>query len=240
MSVDLNCLSYWFPKLLSADLPVPRTEIVRADCQLLDLLDGKMPAGFLDFRDKLLTACDKIGWPCFLRTGLTSGKHRWRDTCYLETVDDIESHIAALVEFSAMADFIGLPCDVWAVRETLPTMPLFHAFRDMPICREFRCFVGAAGEVYCIHPYWPREALEEGLRELFKNWPADYNLLCTMYGQEEHMIRRLASAAGKAIGNGWWSVDVLYTEFGWYVTDCAVAAQSFHWPGCEKAKEMAE
>ena len=26
---NLNCLSYWYPKLLAADLPVPRTRIQR-------------------------------------------------------------------------------------------------------------------------------------------------------------------------------------------------------------------
>lgn len=32
-----------------------------------------------------------------------------------------------------------------------------------------------------------------------------------------------------------WSVDVLETRRGWFVTDMAEAARSFHWPGCEHA-----
>lgn len=39
-------LAYWFPRLLEAGVPVPRTEIVRADCDLSPVLDGVTPIGW--------------------------------------------------------------------------------------------------------------------------------------------------------------------------------------------------
>lgn len=48
-------------------------------------------------------------------------------------------------------------------------------------------------------------------------------------------LYELASRAGKAVG-GAWSVDILETTRGypnrWYVTDMAVAEDSWHWPEC--------
>ena len=32
---------------------------------------------------------------------------------------------------------------------------------------------------------------------------------------------------------GHWSVDILETERGWYVTDMALAPRSWHWPHCK-------
>jgi hypothetical protein len=40
-----------------------------------------------------------------------------------------------------------------------------------------------------------------------------------------------AKAAGCAVG-GAWSVDILETKRGWFVTDMAEAEKSFHWPEC--------
>ena len=44
-------------------------------------------------------------------------------------------------------------------------------------------------------------------------------------------LRNLASAAGKAVG-GEWSVDILETRRGWYITDMAEAYKSWHWKDC--------
>jgi hypothetical protein len=45
-----------------------------------------------------------------------------------------------------------------------------------------------------------------------------------------------AKAAGCAVG-GAWSVDILETKRGWFVTDMAEASKSFHWPECPYAGE---
>lgn len=143
---NLNCLSYWYPKLLAAELPVPKTIIVKSPggpWELAKLLDGEKPDGFDDFISELITSADSIGFPIFLRTGLGSGKHHWKDCCYVADREQIVQHVYNLVEWSHLVDMMGLQHDVWAVREMLPTMPLgvCDGYGGMPVCREFRFFV---------------------------------------------------------------------------------------------------
>ncbi len=140
-----TCLSTWFPVVEAAGLPVPKTEIIRAgegvEPDLFTVVgDGLAGDGRVKLLcDEIAAAADRVGWPCFLRTGQGSGKHDWNRTCYLERREDVTAHVCALFEWSQMVDFLGLPCNVWVVRELLKTEPAFHAFSGrMPITREFR------------------------------------------------------------------------------------------------------
>lgn len=251
-NTELNCLSYWFPKIRDACLPVPKTEILRiTDAErtaLWPALDGE-PFGVeaTPFFEHLRLRAKQVGVPCFLRTGQTSGKHCWRNTCFVESLDKIEGHAVALIDFSECAGIFGLPWDVWCVREMLPTKPALtlEAYDGMPLCREYRCFV-ADGRVICSHPYWPKQSILEGivipdnmagkpLRHLFYATDKAYKQLAEPAPEE---VLVLASKAGVAVG-GDWSVDVLETEAGWYVTDMATAGDSFHWEGCEHASQFA-
>jgi hypothetical protein len=254
MNFERNCLSHWFPKLAAAGLPVPKTMVVEASdlalSALAQVLDCK-PFGesakpfFADLREDV----GRIGLPCFLRTGQTSGKHRWRDTCYLTDVAALELHVAELINFSEQCGFLGVPWNVWCVRELLPTKPvmLLEGYGGMPLCREWRCFVDGA-EVICVHPYWPLPAIRDGvmipeskvgkpLRWLLRDTDEASKKLRDPEGLED--VKTLASRAGAALG-GHWSVDILDTERGWFVTDCAVASDSFHWEGCENASRFVE
>ena len=229
---DKTRLSYWFPKLRDAGLPVPKTEIVEASeaelRELYGLLDGEPLGGpGKSLIGRMREAADRMGYPCFLRTDHTSGKHEWESTCFIANGGSIASHAANIVNFWECANGFA-PCDVWAIREFLPTMP-FGACRNygnMPICREFRFFVDGP-DVKCWHPYWPQEALELGKPEWFGDF--DYAEFCRAEDIEE--LRKLASAAGRAVG-GEWSVDILETRRGWHITDMAEARKSYHWEGC--------
>lgn len=227
---DKTCLSYWFPKLQAAGLPVPRTTIVEmSDAAFRDVFrvfDGEnMTGDSQPFFEALRSAADEIGYPCFLRTGQTSGKHDWERTCFVTEAKAIAQHVVNLIEFSECVQLVGLPCNVWAVREFLPTMPLGVCayYRNMPVCREFRFFVNG-GEIECQHPYWPQDSLEQG-------GAGDcYEELCKV--SDPGPLRKLARAVGLAVG-GRWSVDILETSRGWYVTDMAEADRSYHWEGCQ-------
>jgi len=251
---DRTCLSTWFPKLHGigvARLPVPKTEIIRCG-DLLPILDGITPVGFGSLVDRIGLAADRLGYPVFLRTGQTSGKHRWKDTCYLTRREDIGQHVFNLVEFSALCDFIGLPTNVWAVREMLPVEPVavLPMYRDMPLVSEIRCFV-EGGKVLCHHGYWPPGAIAEGLASDYRDdqllpdegehpaaeqaarlalaaWPTDLQLTAAL-----SLAQRVADVFA---GDGAWSVDLLATRNGWHITDMADAGRSFHWPGCENEK----
>jgi len=254
MSDKRNCLGFWFPLIEAVGLPVPKTEIVRSVADLTSLLDGEIPPGWYEFLDQLLAAAERIGYPCFLRTGHTSGKHSWKDTCHVPALSALGQHVFNLVEFSVICCVVGLPTEVWAVRELLPTEPvaIFPGYGDMPLCREFRAFVEGA-EVCCIHPYWPWEAVERGCQvEHVVDWEdwdrgigheipvglrEAWEKLCELDQSTAAILGNLASRAGRALGGGW-SVDLLETARGWYVTDMAEAHRSWHWPGCSNAEVM--
>jgi len=243
---DKNCLSYWFPRIQAAGLPVPETRIIRAEIDLTPLMDGESVAGFEGFLEQLRTAAEAIGYPVFLRTGHGSGKHDWLRTCCVGAEADIGQHVFNLVEWSACAGIMGLPTEVWVVRQMLPTKPFFTAFHGMPICREFRLFVENS-EVVCCHPYWPRGALvmgfpgnatgREGSRQLPDNFGQLYEALCALPAVERFVVAAIASRAGEAFG-GAWSVDVLETERDWCLIDMAEAHCSFHWDGCPEARRF--
>ena len=59
MSRDRNCLSYWFPKLQTVGVPVPRTEIVQTKSDLTPLLDGSEREVYYPGR----TRCPECGGP---------------------------------------------------------------------------------------------------------------------------------------------------------------------------------
>jgi hypothetical protein len=229
---DKTALSYWFPKIQDAGVPVPRTKIVKMTDQAqsgvwrcLDGQDARNHKALNAFVGEVSVHCSKLGYPVFFRTDHTSAKHDWKRTCYLSGESDILGHTVAIAEFSEICGFPSLPWDTWVVREFLPTIPVGTCPRygSMPVCREFRAFVND-GDIRCIHPYWPESALREG------GWAgtaADIEYL----NERPPEVAELALLVGGAIG-GAWSVDVLETKRGWFVTDMAEAHKSFHWEGC--------
>ena len=240
---DRNCLTYWFARIEEAGLPVPKTRVVRipTDSIYVDLMrpiDGRPFQGpALAWLEVLKLAVAEIGVPCFLRTGQTSGKHEWEKTCHVPTVESVPAHVLSLIDFSEAACIPGLDWRVWAVRELLPTKPLAIIYRAMPLCREYRCFVDG-GELLCSHPYWPWEPVVREFWGDSESIDIDsiYHAATTVTDRERQEIEELAKRAGAACG-GRWSVDILDTERGWYVTDMAVMEESWHWPGCLNAPE---
>lgn len=246
-----SCLSVWFPRLVAGNVPVPKTEIVRwpgaspyglANLLCYGELEGDEKAQFDrefdQFANDLHFAADKVGgWPCFLRTGQTSNKHNWKETCCWTDPKLLDKHVTALVEFSQMVDIIALPHDVWVAREFLQTRPVAYLPRygDMPLVREYRGFV-RDGKVVCVHPYWPVESIMDGLDAAVRTADrrADFEEFVGRAAPAE-VFNLLYRVAQLFAGDGAWSVDVLETALGWYVTDMATAGQSFHWAGCPRA-----
>lgn len=235
--IDKTSLAYWFPLIEKAGLPVPKTEILTMPLEsqaiiwmVFDCRDEGKKSPPEPFFDDLKAAAERLGLPCFLRTTQTSAKHSWKRTCFLDSVDNLRQHVFEIAEFSVCADFIGLDWSTWVVRELLPTIPYGTCPRygDFPVCKEFRFFVDD-GKVRCAHPYWPLEALNDGGWEPDAPIDIAYADLCRMENSRE--LYELAERAGRAVG-GSWSVDILETERGWYVTDLAEAHKSFHWEEC--------
>jgi len=228
----LNCLSYWFPKLQATGVPVPKTFIATTPCHIAMMFEGERPKGFDELLVLLKYAVNKMGLPCFLRSGQTSAKHSWKDSCYITSADDIEKHVLEIVEYGEMASLLGLPYNVWAVRELLPTKRAFTAFHDMPVTKERRYFI-KGGKVLCHHPYWPLEAFENHV-EPGTGWEKVLDLINTESPEEIAELTALSEKVSLAF-DGAWSLDWLHTDRGWYAIDMASMDQSYHWPGCPNA-----
>jgi len=251
MKKDKNCLSSWFPLLQQAGLPVPTTHFT--------VLDEGVPGELLDAcdRDTSIEKCSPriqsfVKWlsdsckffqddRAFLRTGHTSGKHDYVNTCCLRwpyTPLDVFNHVKHLVRYSESCGVVGFPCDVWAVRKFLNEASelVFTAFNGTPIRREFRVFT-EGDAVLCMHPYWPADSVESTVSPLDRDdWKPILKEISKIRPSEAaHLIElaRSASFALEPLGDRW-SIDFLETNIGWFITDVADADQSFHYPGCLK------
>lgn len=239
--MDRNCLSYWWPILESAGIPVPRTKIVGATDGAVRALSATLcgePSNDDDLRElrdfivTLTAAAYSMGIPCFLRTGHTSGKHDWQNTCCVSDIARLKTHVHRLAEFSEMSDFVGLPICVWAVRKMLPTQPIavLPKYGNMPLVPEIRCFI-KSGKVMCAHPYWPPDSIKQG-------GCSDKSVIRLAQDiVKQNGWQPVANAVAKAFSNlTAFSVDLLPVQSDWYVTDMATAKSSWHWPDC-KASE---
>jgi len=234
--IDENCMSYWFPKIEQAGLPVPPTVLIMGE-DLTPLIDGpQCPPRILNAAQAMVHRIREIavtqeigGWPIFLRTGHLSGKHDWANCCYVPSdAIVLERHIASLVEAAAMAD---LPANVWAVRKLLTTRTfgVCHRWGGMPVSKEFRFFASSESGVACWHPYWPIGALVQG--GLGHARIDAYQQLCDLDHDDLLKLSLLADRAVQAVG-GAWSVDFMQTTDDWVLIDMARAQDSWHWPGC--------
>lgn len=230
---DRNDLAYWFPKLRASGVLVPRTEIVTTDANLALLCDGLAPAGYVDFMDTLRAACRRIDFPCFLRTGQTSHKHDWSRSCFVRDALGLRQHVYNLVEFSEIADILGLPTCTWAVREFLALRHGFTAFNGMPVAVEFRTFI-RDGEILCRHPYWPEASIASPSDPHWKTILAFQSSLIPRDTFKVDWLDASCSEVAKAFsGDGAWSIDFAQLVDGrWCAIDMAEMDRSFHWPGC--------
>lgn len=228
----LNCISYWYPRLLAdRRIPMPKTYIFYPDVELYELMnifDGKRSADlalkFKSLASDINYARTAFGGKAFLRTGTFSGKHEWKETCFLHEDADIKNHLCALIEGAAMRD---QALDVFAVRELLPTTPRFFAFYgDMPIVKERRFFARNC-EILGHIPYWPEEAFERQNTSI-SDWPPVVADLARLTDEDEAVLTDLARYAA-ALLPGTWSIDFLQTKNGWYLTDCAIGQMSYGW-----------
>ena len=230
--MDKNALSYWFPILLKAiDVPVPRTKIIKTDVDFWPLFDGHPAEEAKEFLANLQIEVSNFGLPLFLRTGHTSAKHSWKDSCYVKSVEELGKNVFQLLEYSAIA-MPCLPWNEWVLREFLDLDTRFTAFwGDMPINNERRYFI-KDGEIICRHPYWPPLAFE-GTKISTVKWR---EILDKMNSEEAPELEELTMQVA-SVFDGAWSIDWAKTKNGdWYAIDMALAGMSYHWPDCPRLR----
>jgi hypothetical protein len=229
MSTDRISLAHWFPILQSTGVKVPKTEWWHTSADFWPWADGKESKSASAFMRGLKQRLKKWEYPVFLRTGHTSAKHSWKDSCYVESEERLRRCVWELIEFSLMQIF-ELPIDIWVIREFLDLDIRFSAFwGDMPIATERRYFV-EDGRVICSHPYWPAEAFER-THPKPEDWVAR---LAEMNAVEIPQSIRADSEHVSAHFEGAWSLDwARHSNGSWYAIDMAPAEVSYHWPDCD-------
>ena len=241
--MDKNSMLYWWPRVKGLEIPMPKTEIVEFEMshsEVFGILDGeKRSADAWDrYTPKIQDAIRKVGTPAFLRTDHTSAKFDWESTCYYDASGHIRHHISSLVEFSAMADMIGLNVGAIAVREYISMASAFTAFSgQMPVNPERRYFV-KNGEVICHHPYWIAEAIDQGTleKDLPENWLELLEAMNTETSEEIEFLTGYAETIAGAV-DGYWSVDFCKSRDGrWVFIDMAEGVRSWH-PDCGEVRK---
>ena len=242
-------MSYWFPKLVEIGVPTPKTIMVdmnKVDPKFVEGLrkvfwmkepNDEQKKAFGKFKQLLEEMGHRIGYPFFLRTGQTSHKHEWLDTCFIQNQAILMKHAQDMGEHSIMADMKGgLPINVWAARKIIETKPAFKAFGgQMPITKEMRYFF-KDHKIICKHPYWPEYVLEGHVHK-DKNWKLKLNAMNKLSKKDEKLLNHLTEKVALRF-EGYWSIDWLKGKDGqWYAIDMATGDDSYHWKGCPNGKE---
>jgi len=234
-----SSLLYWYPKIKELELLTPKTEIIELKNQnYLDLIS--VAEG--DFKvlepqwNEILEKALKIGFPLFMRTDEFSGKHHWKDTCYVEKEKDLKKHIVNLFECSFCADIMGLPLRAIVFREFISMKTLFKAFYgEMPVNVEVRFFINN-GKIKCWHWYWIEYAIETGTEK--NKLPSDWKNRIKRAKRDylsENNIAILSTEVNKVAKQfkGYWSVDLcLSKQNKWILIDMAEGHKSWH-PECK-------
>ena len=233
-TTDKSSMLYWYPKIKDLDIPQPKTEMVvmkpRQTWDWGDFIDGKES---IEEIKQIKDACNRIGYPVFIRTDQLSGKHDWENTCFVKGEDVLEMHLAALAEESLTADIVGLLINAIVIREYIPMDNLFTAFYGkMPVNPEIRFFI-ENGEVVCWHWYWIEEAIRNPSIE---NWKETIEKRQKELLDEVKTLKELCATEVARVfkDDGFWSVDFCRAKDGrWILIDLAEGEKSWHPEDCK-------
>jgi len=232
--LDECLMEYWFPVVeqLARHLPVkiPKTTcIVLTEKLYRDVIwQTASEADYLGIGEYINSTRIKagIGLPFFLRTGLSSGKHDWVDTCYITSSENdfIAQRVFNLYESDMMKIGVFMSNHLF-IREFIPMNYAFKAFNKMPIAREFRIF-SDNGVLTHIQPYWIPDSIVRADKE---NWKELLKAQHQIEKYEKEMLVKTASRITRKL-KGHWSVDFCEAETGeWCLIDMALADVSFKW-----------
>lgn len=213
-SINHNSMLYWFNRISNLDIPMPHSIF----CDLDDSVGIK-------------NAAESMGYPCFLRTDLCSGKHDWKQSCYLADSISIQQHMDKVLEANVRWQMLGIEPQAFVIREFLNLDTAFTAFcGDMPVNRERRYFV-KDGHVECSHPYWPSSAFNNHPARMAHaaDWDSQLAILNNR-DNTEACLSDYAALVGSELG-GYWSIDFARDVHGkWWLLDAALGDNSYHYP----------
>lgn len=219
-----SSLLYWWPKIQDLEIPKPKTWIVKISREeLLDFI------GNVDVLASYLVAMRSLikeaGSPFFIRTDHLSGKHNWKDTCFVESIDKLIPNLRRLVLESESAQGMGMPINAIVIREYIEMDSRFKAFEgELPISPERRYFI-RDGKVESHSPYWFEEAIRNPKDVNWRLKLAEMNYRSRLEQEVlDEYIKMVASVMG-----GYWSVDFCKAKNGnWYLIDMGAGERSWN------------
>lgn len=234
-------LESWWPVIKKLGINAPKTKIVPlTKNQIIALANERVPIRVVN---KVKRAAESFGTPFFLRTDLSSGKHSWKESCYVASMSRLDRHIYEIVQYHLLADIFGIPFHSFVVREYIPLETAFTAFEgDMPVAKERRYFI-KGGEVQCHHEYWVEGAIQQGMQGRGvpeKDWLPKIQALNYEDKAEVKELTEIATKVANVL-NGYWSVDFAKTKDGrWLLIDMGHAEISYHKPDCPFVRRLDE
>lgn len=227
---DACSMCGWYPLVRSLDIPQPKTVIVPIPLLTLRLLYAEV-YDFSAIIAPIKDAVAGVGYPLFLRTDHTSGKHGWRKTCYVHIENELWQHLVEVVEANLMADIMGLPFKAFVFRQFIPMASQFLAFYGrLPINPERRYFIDG-NKLVCHHPYWVEDAIRV-CPETPSAWKQLLRKMNKESPKEVSILTRYCVQVGAAV-QGFWSVDFCKGQDGvWYLIDMAKGECSWHPGSC--------
>jgi len=79
--IDFNDISFWYPKIKNL-VPTPKTEILPLSWNL----KGNNIIIDKECFEKIKEVAKKFEFPVFIRGSHGSGKHEWKNTCFVKTI----------------------------------------------------------------------------------------------------------------------------------------------------------
>jgi hypothetical protein len=223
---DRNRLPYWYPKVVGL-VPTPRT--VWLNVSFEDPYEVEKPPAELARKVKALVREAGLEYPVFLRTDTNSGKHDYKYTCYVESEEEVESHLAALLLDTYAKD-------LWpkaiVVREFVELDWRFRAFSgELPIAPEARVMI-LDGKVERWFFYWPEDAIS---LPSTPNWRKKLREMKEIAEEESETFLKMAEKVAAAFDD-YWSVDFARTRGGeWILIDMALGEVSWTPEKCSPA-----
>ena len=223
---DRNSLLYWSPKVKNL-APVPETVWVEIEDRVVEWLDKGIPE---DFINKLKERAKEIGYPLFMRTDQFSGKHSYKNTCYVKSEDNLRRNLFRLIEENECASVVGLPVNAIVLRKFIELDWRFHAFSGLPIAVEVRYFI-RDNDVQCWHFYWPEDAIRFVEEDV--DWRSELHNMVVEAELDVDIHMKYAKRVAREI-DGYWSIDFARAKSGeWYLIDMAIGEESYHPSECE-------
>ena len=231
-----SSMHFWWPVIQKLGIDAPKTkEVPLAKHEIFALASERIPKTVVR---KIEATAKEFGTPFFLRTDLSSGKHSWVKTYFVNSIGNLDRHIYEIISHHLLADIFGIPFSSFFVREYIPLESYFTAFwGDMPVAKERRYFIKDS-KVQCHHEYWVEGAVREGMERKGipeSDWLPKLRNLNREEAKEVEELSNIAAKVGRHF-DGYWSVDFAKAKDGrWLLIDMGKGEISYHKPDCEFA-----